>query len=342
MSSLPSFSSPGDTLRVVSHTLPYPRASDANVRLPTNNSVLGSIIEAVQCRPHSQHSPYIDITHAVPGAFTVSELPSSPPGTPARFVPSGSYFDSRVFDKAAQVPTYFDFRGGRIPNITPRSVGPPFSIHISIVERYLPPPSSAEYNALFSPKGPSVLIDRLRELSANSGTLLFIYPTRKGAMTFKNQYLGPVLEPLLRRLGVVYGLPANLGPLLGRLEAVESMDDFELMTNKIASICESMSARDDSSRFEIVGALRGSVELDHKLWTEWFIHQERPRLKEVLNTWRQMSGRQHGNWGSDFKEVTSSMILNEIVDGLTTRHDRWGSPIREQIELGVFVIRRTY
>lgn len=296
----------------------------------------------MQCRSNSQHPPYIDITHAVPGAFTVSELPSSPPNTPARFIPSGNYFDSRVFDKAAQVPTYFDFRGGRIPNITPRSVVPPFSIHISIVERYLPPPSSAEYNALFSPKGPSVLIDRLRELSANAGSLLFIYPTRKGAMTFKNQYLGPVLEPLLRRLGVVYGLPANLGPLLGRLEAVESMDDFEIMANKIASICESMSARDDSSRFEIVTALRGSVELDHKLWTEWFIHQERPRLKEVLNTWRQMSGRHHGNWGSDFKEVTSSMLLNEILDGLTNKHDRWGNPVREQIELGVFVIRRTY
>jgi hypothetical protein len=32
----------------------------------------------------------------------------------------------------------------------------------------------------------------------NGGSLLFVYPTKKGASTFKSQYLGPILDPLLR------------------------------------------------------------------------------------------------------------------------------------------------
>ncbi|KAL4921951.1 hypothetical protein BDW62DRAFT_173720 [Aspergillus aurantiobrunneus] len=352
LSSLPFSSARGEAAKIVYQMLPYPCPADKPTSAEINDSFFCSIVQAVQ--HHLQHgqSPYINVTHAVPEQFSLSNLPHSPPSTPHSFVSSDDYFKpTAVFSSAAVVSAYHDFRGpiqAKTPHF-PMPIVPPFSVDISVLERYLPPSSSQEYKDLFSAHRPSFLVDRLSELSPDGGSLLFIYPTRKGASTFKSQYLGPILDPLLRQLVVVNELSAEISRYLGKVSAVAHMEDFDTMRNHIEQLCGEMSS--SCSRFNIVDARKGSVRLDRKLWSEWYIHQDKARMKEVIslywhNSRRLPTSKSTLNTSSyhrlEDKEVTSAMLLSEILDGIRRRPYGEEMEPRDGIELGIFVIRRSH
>ncbi|KAJ6033904.1 hypothetical protein N7444_011675 [Penicillium canescens] len=335
----------GEAVKIVSQTLPYPRTSDQSVSLPKTDGVFCSMVQAVHNHLQPGQSPYINVTHAVPEQFSLSNLPHSPPSTPRSPTAAEEYFNATVFSSAAVVGAYHDYRGPlqRHMSHAPMPIVPPHSVHISVLERYLPPPSAQEYRDLFCPTRPSFLVDRMSELSPNGGSLLFVYPTKKGASTFKSQYLGPILDPLLRQLVVVNELSADVGRYLGKLNTVSQMDDFATMKANIVALCESLSS--PSSKFHVADAGRGSTHLDRNLWSEWFIHQEKARMKEVLNLYWQ-NGRRHphksmSSGGMSGKEVTSAMLLSEIFDGIRKRRYCEDNEPRDGVELGVFVIRRT-
>lgn len=350
VSSLARSNPRGEAVKIVSQTLPYPRTSDQSVSLPKDDSVFCSIVQAVHNHLQPGQSPYINVTHAVPEQFSLSNLPHSPPSTPRSLNAAEDYFNATIFSSAAVVSAYHDFRGPlqRQLSHAPMPIVPPHSVHISVLERYLPPPSAQEYRDLFCSTRPSFLVDRLCELSPDGGSLLLIYPTKKGASTFKSQYLGPILDPLLRQLVVVNGLSADVGRFLGKLSTVSQMDDFATMRANIVTLCEALSS--PSSRFQLADAGRGSTHLDRSLWAEWYIHQEKARMKEVLSLYWQngrrpsinkASGSGSGGLMAD-KEVTSAMLLGEIFDGIRKRPYGEDSEPRDGIELGVFVIRRLH
>ncbi|CAG8148622.1 unnamed protein product [Penicillium nalgiovense] len=338
-----------EAVKIVSQTLPYPRTSDQAVPGPKTDSVFSSVVQAVHNHLQPGQSPYINVTHAVPEQFSLSNLPHSPPSTPRSPTAAEEYFNATVFSSAAVVSAYHDYRGPlqRQMSHAPMPIVPPRSVHISVLERYLPPTSAQEYRDLFCRTRPSFLVDRMSELAPNGGSLLFVYPTKKGASTFKSQYLGPILDPLLRQLVVVNELSADVGRYLGKLSPVSQMDDFATMKANIVALCESLSDNDSSSRFHVADAGRGETHLDRGLWAEWFIHQEKPRMKEVLSLYWQNGRRSSKNASSGFpgmmgnKEVTSSGLLSEICDGIRKRRYCEDNEPRDGIEVGVFVIRRT-
>ncbi|KAL4931135.1 uncharacterized protein BDV17DRAFT_257184 [Aspergillus undulatus] len=350
VSSLPFSNARGEAAKILYQMLPYPCPADKPTSAEVNESVFCSIVQAVQHRLQHGQSPYINVTHAVPEQFSLSNLPHSPPSTPHSMFPSDDYFKpTAVFSSAAVVSAYHDYRGpiqAKTPHF-PMPIVPPFSVHISVLERYLPPASTQEYKDLFSPHRPSMLVDRLSELSPEGGSMLFIYPTRRGASTFKSQYLGPILDPLLRQLVVVRELSADVGRLLGKFSAVAHMDDFDTMRDNLEQLCGTLSS--SSSRFDIVDARKGSVRLDRKLWSEWYIHQDKARMKEVISVYWQNSRRlpaakssmnTSGYHRLEDKEVTSAMLLSEILDGIRKRP--YEMEPRDGIELGIFVIRRSH
>ncbi|KAL4809990.1 hypothetical protein BDV18DRAFT_130052 [Aspergillus unguis] len=352
VSSLPFSNARGEAAKIVYQMLPYPSPADKPTRTEINESVFCAIVQAVQHRLQHGQSPYINVTHAVPEHFSLSNLPHSPPSTPHGLFPTDDYFKpTAVFSSAAVVSAYHDFRGpiqAKTPHF-PMPIVPPFSTHISVLERYLPPSSAQEYKDLFSPQRPSFLVDRLSELSPDGGSLLFIYPTRRGASTFKSQYLGPILDPLLRQLVVVNELSAEIGRYLGKVSAVAQMDDFETMRENIEHLCGALSS--SSSQFNIVDARKGNVRLDRKLWSEWYIHQDKARMKEVISLYWQNSRRPGSkstalNTSSyhrlEAKEVTSAMLLSEILDGIRRRPYGEEMEPRDGVELGIFVIRRSH
>ncbi|EAU35893.1 predicted protein [Aspergillus terreus NIH2624] len=351
VSSLSLSNSRGEAVKVVSQMLPYPRPADKTVAVPPNEDVFGALLHAVQHHFQNGHPPYINITHAVPEQFSLSNLPSSPPNTPRSPFSADDYFSSGVFSSAAVVSAYHDFRGPIQAKAShfPMPIVPPFSVHISVLERYLPPSSAQEYKDLFCPSRPSFLVDRLCELSPDGGSLLFVYPTRRGASTFKSQYLGPILDPLLRQLVVVNELSADIGRYLGKLSSVAHMEDFDTMRDNLMHLCDSLSS--SSSRFSVVDARKGNVHLDRQVWTEWYIHQEKSRMKEVLSVYWQ-NGRRlpankrmssvSSNYLLEDKEVTSAMLLGDILDGIRRRPYGEEMEPRDGVELGVFVIRRSH
>ncbi|KAL5693099.1 hypothetical protein EMGR_005287 [Emarellia grisea] len=351
VSSLPGSNARGEPVKLVSQTLPYPYSAEKPTPHRTHEGVFSSLVQVIQNRLRQGQSPYINVTHAVPEQFSLTNLPTSPPGSPRCMLPNNDYFNATVFSSAAVVSAYHDFRGPiqmKAPQHFPMPIVPPQSVHISVLERYIPPSSAQEYNDLFSPSRPSFLVDRLSELSPDGGSLLFIYPTRRGGSAFKSQYLGPILDPLLRQLVVVNELSADIGRYLGKLSSVSHMEDFDTLKNNLSMLCRALSS--SSSQFSIVDARKGSAYLDRDLWTEWYIHQEKARMKEVLSLYCQ-NGRRfstHKATSSSIantyilaadKEVTSAMLLSEIIDGIRRRP--YESEPRDGIELGVFVIRRS-
>ncbi|KAF7588479.1 hypothetical protein BBP40_005673 [Aspergillus hancockii] len=160
---------------------------------------------------------------------------------------------------------------------------------------------------------------------------------------------GPILDPLLRQLVVVNELSADVGRYLGKLSSVSHMEDFDTMRNKLAQLCSDLSS--SSSQFTIADARKGSAHLDRQVWTEWFIHQERTRMKETLSLYWQNGRRlpaakaasnMSANYLLEDKEVTSAMLLGEILDGIRKRPYGEETEPRDGIELGVFVIRRSH
>ncbi|KAK2859919.1 hypothetical protein FQN49_004575 [Arthroderma sp. PD_2] len=353
VSSLAISKDPAKVVQLVSQTLPCPPANN----LPASDSlspacVFSPIVQTIQSRLQPDQSPYINITHAVPPKFSLSCLPTSPPSTPNRLFPGDDYFNMTVFSNATAAPHYpFSSTSSSSAAHTqapyvPTPIVPPYSVNIAAVERYLPPTSTTEYQNLFTTHGPSVLLDRLRELSPRNGTLLLLYPTLRGAQCFKQHYLSPILDPLLRQQVVLNGLPSDIGTALSSTPALKHMDTFETMHSKVIQLCSSLTSRDRTS-FTLSFSSAGYIPLSRALWTEWYIAQETPRAREILDDYWRNDHRTRGHSASKGmgidREVTSAMVLREIVDGIRKR--ALTEPIddaeREGVEVGVFVIRRS-
>ncbi|PGH07112.1 hypothetical protein AJ80_08049 [Polytolypa hystricis UAMH7299] len=352
---LPQSKSRGDAVQIVSHTLPCPAPDPSSTTSP--GAAFTAIVEAIQRHLQPGQSPYIRIDHAVPPTFNMSKLPTSPPSTPSLQFPGNDYFNLTVFPHASIVHPYvypnFIGRMPAGPPSTPAPIVPPCSAQVSVVERYLPPSSPEEYKALFQLDGCSVVVDRLLELSPNGGSLILLYPTKKGAETFKNEYLGPILDPHVRSLLVVKGLSSDIGTVLASLASVKHMDDFETMKRKVVSLCQKLSQRNGGvtntfgSQFTMVHSRKGEVTVDRKTWAEWYIQQESTRVREVLDySWRNgyrlpENGPPCGAQLPSEREITSATILREVLDGVSNRAYAEGTEPQSGLELGMFVIRRT-
>ena len=292
---------------------------------------------------------WINVFHAIPGRFNLADLPTSPPNTPGPPVGGDDYFTQKVFDSAVSILDYQD-------NLTslprsPRPVVPPSSIDVSIVERYIPPSSSNEFAEMFDPNGSSILVDRLVELSPDNGSLLFIYPTRDGAQTFMREYLGPVLDPLLRTMVVVNGLSSDLCISLGNMRAVYQLLDHDSLRHRIAMLCARLTQGNTASQrfhggrpvFSLSHASKQNVKLQRGVWArEWWTKQEKTRLKETMNNhYRESQTRRTSVSEYSHQSASPTVLLQELLEGVA------GKPTQEQdrndyaIEVGVFVITRS-
>jgi len=311
----------------------------------SSKPVFESIVQAIQSRVISEIPPYITITHAVPHMIAMDEVPTSPPATPNVVGPfSDDYFDMpTVFSHAAVVPFYHAVTNNLAPSLARPSnpVVAPASIHVSVLERYIPPTSPQEYVDFFSLSSRSYLVDRLAELSADSGTLLLLYPTKCGATAFASRYLGPIIEPLLRKFVFYNNLHTDIASTLAHMEAVDTMLSFDEMQSMIERLCHDLSLRGlprsaPRSTFSVIHSGVGQALLKGSAWREAYIHQEQARMRKTLVEYQQMGGRMPGAVGHI--EITPGMLVRQVTDGL-----RESEEVVEPapIELGVFVLRRT-
>lgn len=290
---------------------------------------------------------WINVFHAIPGRFNLADIPTSPPSTPGPAVGGEDYFTQKVFDSAVSISDYQEDMS-LLPR-SPRPVVAPHSIDVSIVERYIPPSTSNEFTNMFDPNGPSILVDRLIELSPNNGTLLFIYPTRKGAQTFMRDYLGPILDPLLRTMVVVHGLSSDLSRTLGSMISVDQLFDYETLQRRMAALCTKLTHRrtiagrfyERQPRFSLTHASKQYVKLDRDAWArDWWTKQEKPRIRDTLTRFTQDVQKMTSSGYSE-RAVTPTELVQQLLDGVIRKPYQHGQDPESGVEVSVFVINRT-
>ncbi|KAF2704673.1 hypothetical protein K504DRAFT_389560 [Pleomassaria siparia CBS 279.74] len=319
------------SVKILSHALPCPS--------PTGH-LFGELIAAIH-EGSTSETAWINVFHAVPSRFTLSDLPKSPPSTPGPAVGGDEYFTSKVFDSAVAVPDY-QLESKLLPP-SPRPVVAPGSVNVSVVERYIPPTNMVEFAEMFTVKGHSLLYDRLIELSSDDGLLLFIYPTKTGARTFMRDYLGPILDPLLRSITVVNELSADLGKSLGQMASVERLIEYPSLHTEIQRFCHKLSESSPSlqatdgkkSTYSILHTEKEEIVLSREAWADWWIKQEKPRVREAVT----MNFRKAKKLALE-TELMPSNLIQEVLDGVMGREYEAGRP-KKGIEVGVFIIKKS-
>ena len=324
-------SSQCNSLRVLSHALPSPS-------IPGHAYPI--IIDSIRTQLSAHRLLWINLLHAVPGRFNLADLPRSPPTTPGLPLGGDDYFSTKIFDSAVSA---VDYENDSTLNITrPQPLVPPASVNLSIVERYIPPASANEFTDLFNPKGASLLVDRLVELSPGNGSLLFIYPTRKGAQAFMSHYLCPILDPLLRSMVVVNGFSADLSSSIGCMSAVDKLYDFETMSQRAKWLCREMNGTSRSAldrlhgvqgAFSVVHSAKHEVALDRSIWSSWWVKQEKPRVRAAVSKYFRLAKRMPAD-----TEIMPTSLIQEVLDGVANKPCK--SIPSKSIEIGVFVFKR--
>ncbi len=333
MSAVASAKGTSNVLNVLCHTQPCPLSEDVK-NVPT---AFIPIITALQSNVESNNERYIEVTHVVPRKFDMARLPTSPVGTPSQSE-AGDYFSMMVYSKAVIAVDHHSASNNSYPS-SPHPVVAPSSVGVSILERFIPPTTTAEYIDLFSTDGPSILVDRLYELSPDGGSLIFIYPTANGATTFTSKYLGPLLDPLLRTMVGVHGLSADLGADVGKMPVVDHMLSYDNMARKLGILLRKLSRSGSLGRsvpkYTFVQSCRENVHIDRMAWASWWIHQEAPRIREVMNRYFQRAVR------LPQRDITAGTLVREILDGVESRAYAEYDAEREGIEVGIFILKRT-
>ncbi|KAF2841899.1 hypothetical protein M501DRAFT_904465, partial [Patellaria atrata CBS 101060] len=316
------------SVRVLSHALPCPSP---------DGHVFPVVISLIHDKIPPRSTTWINVFHAVPGKFNLSDLPTSPPSTPGPAVGGDSYFATKVFDSAVPVSDYQSDSTAEKQGAKP--VVPPSSVDVSVVERYIPPTNRHEFSELFNPNGPSLLIDRLVELSPSKGHLLFIYITRAGGNTFLKEYIGPVLDPILRTMVVVSGFSSELSSSLGKMTSVEHLMEFDVLETRISDFCKMLSTTSNSlerfekkkATFQLVHSAKEYVRPKREVWArDWWRKQEKPRIRKAVETYFKSNPLMA-------TEIPTAYLIQEILQGVETKL----CPDPENgIEVGVFVIRK--
>lgn len=329
------------SLKIISHALPSPS---------TTGHIFPTVISRInETAPVSPATPltWINVFHAIPGRFNLADLPTSPPATPGPAIGGDDYFTQKVFDSAVSISDYQDDLSS-LPR-SPRPIVPPSTIDVGIVERYIPPSTSNEFAEMFNPNGPSILVDRLVELSPNNGSLVFIYPTRAGARTFMHDYLGPIIDPILRTMVVVHGLSSDLSRALGRMVAIDQLPDYETMQRRVESLCARLTHQNTAAQrfsgrrphFTVSLAQRQNVKLSRDAWSkDWWTKQEKPRVRDVVKRYSQEAQTRRSNDYVD-RNASATELLQEVMKGVCEKPYPPGSEPKEGIEVSVFVIKRS-
>lgn len=250
---------------------------------------------------------YIHVSHAISPHIPLNRLPSTPSCSFGGFGGSfdgsstggaGGYFSPSVFNSIVVAPGSSTSTPGAgilsVSTSSPNPILPPCSLHLTLLERYIPPTSRQEDEDMFSPTS-SIFLDRLFELSPNGGSLLFIYPTKTGARDFDRQYLKPILDPLLRKLMVLYMLREDLLWGISNMAAIDGMKEFDGLKWELQKICRKLSSKGANSQggsnrfpgrpntaFKLVYSSKQNIPLNDNSWREWWTQQEQLRIRETV------------------------------------------------------------
>lgn len=155
------------------------------------------------------------------------------------------------------------------------------------------------------------------------------------------QYLGPILEPLLRSLTVVNDLSSDLGRSLGQMAAVEHLAEYNTLHAELEKFCGKINAStpsstasvDNKSTYSVIHAAKEEIVLEREAWaSDWWVKQEKPRVRELVTKYFRKK--------LPSSELTPTNLIQEVLDGVAKR-DYQPASGPKGVELGIFVIRKS-
>jgi hypothetical protein len=178
-------------------------------------------------------------------------------------------------------------------------------------------------------------------------------------------YLGTILDPLLRRMMIVNDLSMDVCQELGGMRAVEDLLTFEELNARLQSYCNALNSTDASSRlpsmsskavrYSVAHCSRKQVELSSQVWSEWWCGQEKPRIRKIMDDYiRLHPGRGRSSSGLDnippssrsrLREIPSSdggsmSYIIDVIEGVKKGAIEKAQQRKVPIEVGVFVIQK--
>lgn len=300
------------------------------------------IIQSINSLASAKCLASLSVLHAISGRFDLCGL-SRYISVNSEHLSNGQSETREIYNAAVPVLDYQQ----RLLEADPlRSVVPPSSVHLTIVERYIPPASSHEFATIFDRERPSILIDRLMELSPHMGTLVFIYPTRKGAKIFMDEYLGPLLDPTVRSIFTVNDLLPELGKVTSSILSINGLLEHHEMQHEIEFLCSALNARsqsksdrdDQRGQFELTYASKREVRPPRTVWaSEWWTKQERPWVASMMAG---LSRRRALDPKCPQVPFIPAELTHQLFDGVCKRPYGVGEKPLQGIEVSVFVITR--
>ena len=334
---LPSLAS-ANSIRIVHQALPYPVTEDESASAITAYSPL---INALQ-RDSTAEARYLHITHALPGKCPPAMIPSSPPVTPSSLArPSNqqSYFEPRpLFSTSVLLPGNYQLDTDLTTTLTlsPNLAVPPGDAAFSLFERIIPPCTVTEAQDFLEPSGCSPLLGRIKELSLN-GSLIVVHPTRIGGQAFEKEYLGPILEPVLRSWSNKHSLAMGVGRALGPMAAVSHLLAFSRMKSKLNSLFDHLNKEGSDNTtitFSTIHAATETVQVPRKVWEKWWVYQEKARIDHYMAEYTKSQGA---------PGTSPAGLVRDLFDMVEKRGYQPDEETGEGngIEVGVFVVKRT-
>jgi hypothetical protein len=104
-------------------------------------------------------------------------------------------------------------------------------------------------------------------------------------MSFDRDYLGPVLDPLLRKLMVLYHLREDLLWGIRNMSSMAHMVEFPVLQQRLEQFCSALSnGEGDIPRLptKLVYSSKAMVSLNELSWREWWTQQEQIRIREIV------------------------------------------------------------
>lgn len=315
-----------------------------------NGHIFRKIIDEIHEDPAEQQIIWLNVLHAIHGEYNLQRLPpSSPLSTPGPAI-GGDYFTTKkVFDTAVAI---LDYQSELlVQQIAPnRAVSSPASIDIAIVERYIPPTNDNEFSKMFDPEGPSILVDRLVELSMDNGSLVFIYPNKAGARTFFQAYLEPVKAPTLRAFAIQYSVPLDIWREMDKADAkiLDKIPEHSELSKGMHGLCDALTRRSSTMRnfrnkqasFAVAYEQTAQITIDSDAWlTDWWSKQEKSKLRSIMQV---LALRAAGQTSDPHQKrlPAESQLAEQLVRNMENKAKMVEAP-EAGIEVSIFVITRT-
>ena len=164
---------------------------------------------------------------------------------------------------------------------------------------------------------------------------------------FKRDYLGPILEPLLRSICIVHGIPLEAGKKVAEMLAVNRMLEYSEFRARLQAFCNTLN---DGSlahernhgrgvKFSVEYASKQEMLLPKEVWAaHWYTKQEKPRISHILNSF--FSKGSESKKLPDEQDITAPNLVKEILDRVSKDSYTRGEPTKG-VEFGVYVVKKS-